>query len=547
MKQLLIFCLMVWGSLLSAGDIFCQNVSTMESVEITEMDITAGKFSAEKEDDEFDFYFNDKLKIKTKKGKTVNKELLHAGMLVDVTYELADTVYQVQKIVVLDEQELSFAGAKGYFDYQSDSIAFVGGKKVMLPPGVVIYGDEDKACKCKGYIFKNFQHKPLTFGYTMTVKGKQRADGVIVAEKVTACKSVPPEAVANAIAAVSEKYNGGKLVYNRALGIYKGHIMASGVKYQLFPKDAVQEYVTSIGNKLLLPYLQNPEPSEQEDAEEFKYRFMVVDNEMPEAFSWPNGMVFINTGLLRSIANEAQLAFVIARELAHINYQHTARRLQKAEKLNITLDFVKRVIIKMPQLINKHKTDTAKADSAAAKTEFERMLTRYADGLDKVLNSKDRYLLGILLTIKQKIRPLELVGQYTKAQEAEADEVALSYMYIAGFDIREAPKLWDLLLDKMKKPSFKAKVSKEIRKMIPLSFLESFKGDIKTLLISKTAESLICRIFESAFNAPKLTRRRLERVSRIVQANYPDGTFTKIDNGAEKYAEFLNMIPKEKQ
>jgi beta-barrel assembly-enhancing protease len=536
MKLLLnmIFYLLVL--LFLPGYIIAQPLSVLENVEVTDISIDKTKLVAEKEGDEFEFILTSDSKVKSKKGKALDMRVLHEGMLVDIHYELADAGFVIRKMVVSEEKELQASDCNGFFDNQIDSIAFIGGKRVVLAPGVYIKGKDDKSCKCKGYVFKSFEQKPLTFGYYMTIDGKLRPDGILIAKKVTACKNTASELVAKAITAVSEKFEGGNLKYNRLLGVYKGSISAGGVNYTLHPSEALQEYVVSVGDKVMPGYIKN---NGAETIEGLDLKIFVIDSDLPESFSWPNGMIFINTGLLRNMDNEAQLAFILAREIAHICYNHTALRVQKAGRTNKRMEIIKNIFTKGTELIESYKSngDT----SSISRGEIEKILNRYADLADKSLGiTKNKQLIATLLAVKDQVRPIELIGQYSRFQELQADEVAMSYLYIAGYDVREAVKFWQSQLAKIQKPGFSSFLAKGIKKIVPSDIMNTITGDIKTAMVSKLSESLINGIFESIFNAPKLARQRLDKASRLILQNYPDIDFDKFERGEKKFKSLVS-------
>lgn len=53
--------------------------------------------------------------------------------------------------------------------------------------------------------------------------------------------------------------------------------------------------------------------------------FGVLDEPQPNAFSAPGGTVFVTTGLLRLMKSEAELAGVLAHEVAHVSLKHALR------------------------------------------------------------------------------------------------------------------------------------------------------------------------------------------------------------------------------
>jgi predicted Zn-dependent protease len=59
---------------------------------------------------------------------------------------------------------------------------------------------------------------------------------------------------------------------------------------------------------------------------ELRFRFIVLETEEINAFATPGGYIFITTGALKHMDNEAQLACVIGHEIAHVTLRHVVRR-----------------------------------------------------------------------------------------------------------------------------------------------------------------------------------------------------------------------------
>ena len=57
-----------------------------------------------------------------------------------------------------------------------------------------------------------------------------------------------------------------------------------------------------------------------------EFTFTLLDSPDINAFALPGGMIYINRGLLAYLNTEAELAGVIAHEIAHITERHHARR-----------------------------------------------------------------------------------------------------------------------------------------------------------------------------------------------------------------------------
>lgn len=88
----------------------------------------------------------------------------------------------------------------------------------------------------------------------------------------------------------------------------------------VYDNASITQYVDGIGQQLAL----NTERSQ------VPYTFQVIEDDQVNAFSTLGGFVYLNTGLLQTADNEAQLASVIAHEIAHVDRRHAIQRLQQA-------------------------------------------------------------------------------------------------------------------------------------------------------------------------------------------------------------------------
>jgi predicted Zn-dependent protease len=67
----------------------------------------------------------------------------------------------------------------------------------------------------------------------------------------------------------------------------------------------------------------------------FPLRTTVVRNDLINAFAAPGGYVFVFTGLLHNFGSEAELAGVVAHELAHVSQRHVARRIENMQLVTL--------------------------------------------------------------------------------------------------------------------------------------------------------------------------------------------------------------------
>jgi beta-barrel assembly-enhancing protease len=87
------------------------------------------------------------------------------------------------------------------------------------------------------------------------------------------------------------------------------------VKKGLILQDPeLQEYLDSVGKRVVGT---RPAP------EQVEIRFRVLRDPMVNAFASPNGTVYVTTGLLALLENEAQLAGVLGHELTHVYQRHS--------------------------------------------------------------------------------------------------------------------------------------------------------------------------------------------------------------------------------
>jgi predicted Zn-dependent protease len=92
-------------------------------------------------------------------------------------------------------------------------------------------------------------------------------------------------------------------------------------RYGMPVKDAdLQKYINLVGNVVARNSLRPAIP----------YAFVVVDSPLQNAFSCPGGIIFISSGLLKSIRDEAQLAGILAHEVAHVGHKHALQSIQRA-------------------------------------------------------------------------------------------------------------------------------------------------------------------------------------------------------------------------
>ena len=98
----------------------------------------------------------------------------------------------------------------------------------------------------------------------------------------------------------------------------------------IYQDKDLSSYVARIGSKLVqfseLPTL--------------KYTFTVLNDEKVNAFALPGGYVYVTRGLLAIVADEAEMAGVLAHEIGHITARHSSQRYSAAKATNIGLQIL---------------------------------------------------------------------------------------------------------------------------------------------------------------------------------------------------------------
>ncbi|HWR75703.1 MAG TPA: M48 family metalloprotease [Thiobacillus sp.] len=84
--------------------------------------------------------------------------------------------------------------------------------------------------------------------------------------------------------------------------------------------DKLQRYVNLVGNWVAL----------QSGRKDVAWRFGVLDTEDINAFAAPGGYIFVTKGLYRRLNNEAELAGVLAHEIAHVTQKHHLKVLKQS-------------------------------------------------------------------------------------------------------------------------------------------------------------------------------------------------------------------------
>jgi predicted Zn-dependent protease len=125
------------------------------------------------------------------------------------------------------------------------------------------------------------------------------------------------------------RFHPGFNLFSKEQDVQLGKESAEQVRKQMvIVKDPfLNRYVNEVGNRLV--------SSQEAQASGFPFSFEVVADPSINAFALPGGPMFINTGLLKAVDSEAQLAGVMGHEMSHVILRHGTNQASKAQLLQL--------------------------------------------------------------------------------------------------------------------------------------------------------------------------------------------------------------------
>ncbi|HMS38640.1 MAG TPA: M48 family metalloprotease [Pyrinomonadaceae bacterium] len=177
----------------------------------------------------------------------------------------------------------------------------------------------------------------------------------------------------------------------------------------LYDNLTAQDFVNRVGQSLV------PANSEK------RYGFKITVNPMPDARSLSTGTIYVSTGLLSLIDNEAQLAYILSHEIAHVERDHWKEDVMVAKWIE---------------------------DATEKQERRGSIFGAIAGGvIGGVLGGGIGDLAIFGASIGKSVAKLidRKAFEWALAQEDEADKLALDYMLKRNYDVKEAQNFYDTL------------------------------------------------------------------------------------------------------
>lgn len=96
----------------------------------------------------------------------------------------------------------------------------------------------------------------------------------------------------------------------------------------------ITAYVESVGKKVL---------ANQPPLENVIFKFRVIRDPIVNAYALPNGSIYVTSGLIARLQNEAQLAGVLSHEITHVTHRHGYLRNRDMRKKMVAIDIFQAV------------------------------------------------------------------------------------------------------------------------------------------------------------------------------------------------------------
>ena len=438
---------------------------------------------------------------KVKVDDKITPSAVVSGMKIDLYIEhYQRSLKNIAKEVVLADDYYGTVNLKGLYEFLDGQRASVDGQSVMLDKNTVLKGQEE----WKDKKFASFSE--LQLGCELNLHGQRETDGIIYVTRGTARP-------------IEE--NPDDLLLRRGIDlgmkVDKNQLSVGTMFKRTFITDnTLQDYVNSIGRKIVPAYIRTL-PIDHPDHIDFKY--YLVDDPSLNASAFPNGTVVIHTGLVRNMTNEAQLASVIAHEIAHVTQKHQAKNYRNRKNWKNVSN-----ALTIATTLESTMATTQQNNQSNRQPPQNRQPARQPAQQGSATSSG--ILPGTILGILSEM----YVSQYSRTQEMQADRIGLRYMYDAGYDPREAANIWK----KLAQEEATTKSDVEAKSMM-LQMMNDETKDIPEKPVPPEKR-------ESIYASHPRSRDRFNHVNFLLSTAYANANFSSMTVNADEHRNMVGLL-----
>ncbi len=455
------------------------------------------------------------------KKKIPADKIAGGTVITKLEYELVGSDYKAKEVLTNISSDGSMK-IEGLYEGMEEDIVVIDGYKVKLMPGVKPVGKKgwgSKKCDCKGLVVPNFQ-TPLTppGSFFVTISGKMKGDGIIYAEEVELCRNTFGKPERELLSSVNGNLTDGTSALSNIpselasvnMSLYNGEIKVGQYSYKLTDDIELQGYVNKVGYRVLPSRLKK----KQAEQGPVYYRFYVIDDPVPNAFAFPNGMIFVHTGLLEIMENEAQLAAVLGHEIAHVTHEHGRERYETNKLVGAVGDL---------------------AGTLVGESLQDKLATLAPDASPDVVNS--------MVQLSSAISPAAIsnVVKRQPKMEAQADRVGLHYASEAGYDIREAARFWDKMASLTGDQSFQSKITNDLLGSLKSARLDFSNGNLTAQLSGVGGDLLAKQILDTIYTSHPKAKSRSRNISKLVGTVYQNDDVDRLRVREKEYREAVGL------
>lgn len=196
------------------------------------------------------------------------------------------------------------------------------------------------------------------------------------------------------------------------------HTGYTSTSSRLYSNPMIQTYINTIGQRLV-----------PKDSPNF-YTFRILLDPRPEAISLSTGSIYVSSGLLAMLDSEAQLSYILAHEVAHVEQKHSYNKI-RSQVLEEELNKEKEA-----------KVERTKEMISLAGALGGGLFGGVTHGWTGAVVGGLAGLGGADLLANLLVHPGIHSTEWSTVEENEADELGAKYMLNQGYDAREIPRLY---------------------------------------------------------------------------------------------------------